>query len=368
MRLLIVEPYFGGSHRAWAEGYARASSHDVELVTHEARFWKWRMQGAHVTLAQDARRVIDDRGPIDVVVGSSMLNLASFLGDLGPARGRAGSALYMHENQLTYPRSPRDREDETYPMINWTSMCAADRVFFNSTFHRDHWFERIGSLLKRFPDHRHSHLVDAVAAKSSVLAVGVDLARIDRSRPANLGGGPVILWNHRWEHDKGPVVFAAAMEQLIATGREFKVVLTGEQFVTEPAALRELRSSLGHRLAHVGFVGDERYVELVLAADIVVSTAEQEFFGIAITEAIYAGAFPIVPADLVFPERIPERFHDRCMYADRNGLVAHLVWAIDNVADARAIARAMRPTMAGYDWTVVAPRYDTTFEHLVTGA
>ena len=52
MRILLIEPYFTGSHRAWAEGYAAASQHDVRLVTHDGRFWKWRMQGSAVTLAE----------------------------------------------------------------------------------------------------------------------------------------------------------------------------------------------------------------------------------------------------------------------------------------------------------------------------
>jgi len=32
-RILLLSPYHGGSHRAWAEGYAHASAHAVELLT-----------------------------------------------------------------------------------------------------------------------------------------------------------------------------------------------------------------------------------------------------------------------------------------------------------------------------------------------
>ncbi len=46
MNILLLEPYFGGSHRAWAEGYARHSGHRIDLLTLPASFWKWRMQGA----------------------------------------------------------------------------------------------------------------------------------------------------------------------------------------------------------------------------------------------------------------------------------------------------------------------------------
>ncbi|HHE70832.1 MAG TPA: DUF3524 domain-containing protein, partial [Chloroflexi bacterium] len=53
LRVLVLVPYYGGSHRAWAEGYVRASRHEVSLVTLPARFWKWRMQGGAVTLATE---------------------------------------------------------------------------------------------------------------------------------------------------------------------------------------------------------------------------------------------------------------------------------------------------------------------------
>jgi hypothetical protein len=41
MRILLIEPYFGGSHKAWAQGYVTHSRHDVTLLTLPARFWKW---------------------------------------------------------------------------------------------------------------------------------------------------------------------------------------------------------------------------------------------------------------------------------------------------------------------------------------
>jgi len=52
MNILLIAPYFGGSHRAWAEGYSRHSSHSVELLTLPARFWKWRMHGGAATLTE----------------------------------------------------------------------------------------------------------------------------------------------------------------------------------------------------------------------------------------------------------------------------------------------------------------------------
>ncbi|MCK4549847.1 MAG: DUF3524 domain-containing protein, partial [Candidatus Krumholzibacteria bacterium] len=52
MNILIVEPFLTGSHKSWAEEYARHSSHEVDILGLEGRHWKWRMHGGAVTLAK----------------------------------------------------------------------------------------------------------------------------------------------------------------------------------------------------------------------------------------------------------------------------------------------------------------------------
>jgi hypothetical protein len=361
MRIALIEPYFGGSHRAWAEGYRDRSSHEVVLFTHEARFWKWRMHGSYLTLAGEFVGHVSEHGPFDLILASDMVHLPAFLGAIGEARGGAAVALYMHENQLSYPLSPRDNPDEAYAMINWGSMVVADAVFFNSRFHHETWFDGVAGLLKRFPDYRHSTLVPDVRAKSSVLRVGVDLGRLEDAAGAD-SGRPLILWNQRWDFDKGPGPFADAMIEL-ATTHDFAIALAGEQIGELPDFTR-LQAELPDRMRHIGHAPVEEYVQLLCAADIVVSTATQEFFGIAITEAVYAGAFPVLPDRLVYPERIPPEYHGACLYPD-GGLTEHLRWALDNSAERARIAAELRPVMAAFDWTRIAPEYDARFESCV---
>lgn len=357
LRIALVEPYLGGSHRAWAEGYRRHSAHDVELFGLPAVHWKWRMQGGHVTLAPQVEAATAERGPFDVVLASSMTDVAGLVGIARRALAGARVVLYLHENQLTFPRSEHDREDLTYAMTNWTSMLAADLVVFNSAYHRDEWFAALADFLARLPDHRHTGLIGEVAERSVVLPVGADLGALDAIDRTS-GDRPLLLWNQRWEYDKGPSDFATAIERLVADGHEFDVALAGERPGGEPPDLQRLRNVLGERLVHDGHAGLDDYRRLLRRADVVVSTARHEFFGVAITEAIHAGAFPVLPNRLVYPERIPDAHHAACLYESVGDLVDRLGWAITHRQERERIAAALGPVMAEFDWSHVARRYD----------
>ena len=363
MLILLCEPYFSGSHRSWAEGYRDHSDHEVVLATHEGAFWKWRMHGGALTLAEESSAVLAGRRP-DMVLATSMVNLPAFLGAARRDIGDAPAAIYMHESQLTYPISPKDRPDAVYPMINWSSIAVADLVIFNSEFHRASYFDGLPGLLRMFPDRSHLHMVDGVEGRSEVMAVGIDLARFDPPI-TDTAGSPMILWNHRWEHDKAPQGFLEAVKVLVEDDLDFRVALAGQRFVSEPEQLPELRRLLGGRLVFDGYASESDYRDLVRSSDIVISTAEQEFFGIAITEAIYAGAMPVLPNQVVFPERIPTAHHERCLYEGVPSLAAKLTWAIEHPDEARAIAAQLQPVMAAFDWSVMAPQYDARFEALV---
>ncbi len=267
----------------------------------------------------------------------------------------------MHENQLTYPTVGRTRVEMDYALVNWFAALAADAIAFNSDYHFRAFFEALPVMLGTAPDRRHLHLIPAVEQRSSVLPVGVDLARLDgisrrRSSP------PLVLWNHRWDPDKRLDVFLGVLGELAAAGPDFRVALAGEQFVAQPEEHAAAIEALGERVVHVGHLPPASYDRLLGEADIVVSTAEQEFFGVSITEAVYAGAFPVLPDLLVYPERIPAEFHQLCLYRGRRGLTERLRWAVEHPVEAAEVAADLRPAMGAADWSVMAPRYDDWLE------
>jgi glycosyltransferase involved in cell wall biosynthesis len=356
MRILLVEPYCTGSHRAWAEGYRAHSRHDVTLLSLPGRFWKWRMQGGSVTLAERARAL--DRRP-DLVLASDMVNLPAFLALSRDLLAGVPSALYCHENQLTYPFPPGERRDLTYGMINWLSMLAADRVFFNSRYHLEDWFGALPNMLKHFPDCSHLHLVEEVRARSEVLPVGCHLRRFDAlPRPEDAGRPPLILWNQRWEYDKDPEAFFQALYALQAAGIDFRVALAGRSYRQMAPEFEAARDRLRERVVHFGYAAPADYEALLRQADVVVSTAIHEFFGVAIVEAIYGGCFPVLPDRLSYPELIPRSHHAVCLYTGFEELLDRLRWALMHPADARSLAAELRPTMARFDWQAMAPAYD----------
>ena len=359
MRVLLVEPYYGGSHKVWANGYRDHSAHTVDLLTLPAQFWKWRMQGGAVTLARLYRELAAHPA---VLLVSEMIDLALFRALSGDADGRRPVALYMHENQLTYPQNTRQRHGWQYGFINYASALAADAVYFNSGFHRRSFLEALPRMLKHFGDYHELQTVDEIERKASVLPPGVRLQRLDRYRVARPPGPPIILWNHRWEADKNPRLFLQALYALADEGVPFRVALVGENIRRSPGEFVLARERLGARVIRYGYVETfAEYARLLWQADYVISSAYQDFFGIAVVEAMYCGCIPLLPDRLNYPALIPQEYHPLLLYR-RDRLLPLLRRHLQGEF---AVNRdALRHHVAGFDWVQVAPRYDAALTAL----
>ncbi|MEN8240050.1 MAG: DUF3524 domain-containing protein, partial [Actinomycetota bacterium] len=358
MRIALVEPYYGGSHRAWADGYAASSRHDVSLITHDARFWKWRMHGGFFTLAEQLADDIALSGVPDVILASTMMNVSAFAGAVRKTAAGVPIAAYVHESQFTYPLSPADRVDFTYKMMNWASVATADLVIFNSAYHRDVFRVEAKTFLNSFPEHKHVGRVDRVIDASIVLPVGVDLSPF-RGIQASGPRSPLVVWNQRWEHDKGPDELKAILGALIDADVDFSVAMCGEVFVSVPPEFAEITGMLGERLVHAGWLERDAYVDLLGRSAVVLSTAHQEFFGIGVVEAIAAGAHPVLPDRLVYPERVAQLEADPAsiLYSTTDDAVALIPSALVNPPDPGIMEATHQ-----YDWNVVAPQYDAVLE------
>ena len=181
MKILLVEPYNTGSHASWAKGYAQHSQHHIDILSLPGRFWKWRMHGGAVTLA---RKFLESASTPDLILATDMLDLTTFLALTRQKTANLPSAIYFHENQLTYPWSPTDRDvaqkrNKHYGFINYTSALVADVALFNSVYHQESFLDALPQLLRHFPDYNELKSVEQIREKSQVLALGLDLQRFD---------------------------------------------------------------------------------------------------------------------------------------------------------------------------------------------
>ena len=136
MNVLALEPWYGGSHRHFLDDLARHSRHALRPVTMAARYWKWRMQGGAVTLAQKALETVERGFAPDLLFATDMVNLPAFLALTRERLAAVPVVLYLHENQLTYPLREGVARDYTYAYVNYLSALAADRVALRFKFYR----------------------------------------------------------------------------------------------------------------------------------------------------------------------------------------------------------------------------------------
>lgn len=360
MNVLILEPYYVGSHQIWADGYLRHSRHSVRLLTLPAQYWKWRMQGGAVTMA----RLMDGIKP-DVILASSMIDLSIFRALTYRTLGNVPIAMYFHENQLSYPQNKRQGHGFRYGFINYISALVADANFFNSDYHRADFLDQLPRLLKHFADFNELETVDTIREKSSVLPVGIDFARYRQFRPDKPVDNPhpLVLWNHRWEDDKNPDEFINAMIELDEWGVDFRLAITGENFQQIPKTLQYARDRLAPKMIQFGYLESfADYARLLWQADYVVSTAYQDFFGISVSEAIFCGSIPILPNRLNYPYLIPAEFHPYCLY-DAPKLADLLRQHLDG--EVEIDSQALQSKIAQFDWTILAQQYDHALENLV---
>lgn len=358
MRVFLISPYHSGSHKAWADGYVASTKHEVHIVSMEGRFWKWRMAGGAVTLSNMVGQLVSDVGQPDVILANDMMELDSFLGLSRRFLNDPKVVLYMHENQLTYPVSSKARPDLSYGFRNWKSMLVADEIWFNSEFHRHEVTTALPKLLNSFPDHKHIGLIEDTLNRSRVMHIGVTLvAGAEKTDP------PLIVWNHRWEYDKNPQALLAALNSV--RDLPWRLALCGANFKNPPSDFVRDQEQFGNRVIQYGYCDRKEYLELLAAASISLSTSNHEFFGISVVEAISAGAAPLLPTRLSYPELIPDEFHDVVLYGDDDGLAPRLRAYLSNPEKVQDTVAGLAESMQTYGWDTIAPRYDEALSHLV---
>ena len=359
MHILFLEAFFGGSHRAFAEGLQRHSRHTIELLTLPDRFWKWRMRGAALQMAPR----IPPLERFDLIMATNLVSMSDLRALLAPLH--LPTVVYFHENQLTYPVASGDLRDVHFGFSDITTALAADEIWFNSHSHRDAFLAALPAFVQQMPDARPGWITAAIESRASVLYPGCEFPPGVSPAPPSPGADPLplIIWNHRWEFDKNPEAFFEALYALAEGGRAFEVAVLGECFQDQPKCFLAARERLGERIVHFGYApARDDYHRWLQRGHIVVSTALQENFGFSVVEAVRLGCLPLLPRRLSYPEIIPDRFHGLCLYADQSDLTARLAHLLDNRHGFHEETMALQAAMGQFAWKERIAEFDVRLE------
>ncbi|WP_022664472.1 tRNA-queuosine alpha-mannosyltransferase domain-containing protein [Desulfospira joergensenii] len=353
MKILFLEPFFGGSHKDFALGFKESSVHEVDLLTLPPRFWKWRMRGAALALLDQ----IGNPGDYDLIFATDMLDLADFKA-LG-GKNLPPVVLYFHENQLSYPLGPHEKRDFHLGFTNIISAHAADGLLFNSQFHLNDFMKAARQLVKQMPDFRPVRVLDKIEQKARILYPGCRF-------PAHIGGAaslpsepPLIVWNHRWEYDKDPETFFAAIGKLKQAEIPFSLAVLGEQYEIVPKVFEQARQEFKDEILAWGYVDSRKEYESWLGKGrVVVSTAIQENFGISVMEAVRFGCFPLLPKRLSYPELIPEKFHGKVFYRSGDDFFKKLKELLLHPEGLAREGRELSDSAGRFSWEIMGREYD----------
>ncbi len=138
-----------------------------------------------------------------------------------------------------------------------------------------------------------------VSTKDLVIPLGVNPPNFETENKVS-NNPPVILFMSRIEPKKGLNLLIPALEQVLAAGYSFKLILAGSN-PQDPGYETQIQtqiqqSSLKQYTTFTGFVTGEEKARLLKTADLFVLPSYYENFGIAVAEAMVAG-IPVVISD-----------------------------------------------------------------------
>lgn len=302
----LLSAYRSESHAAWADWLVSTFTEiDWRTLELPGRHFRWRIRGNPLSWLHK----LPETTP-DLILATSMVDLATLKG-LHPRLAHTPVIYYFHENQFAYPTSKQQHDSVDPQMVQLYGALTAEQLVFNSNYNHDSFFSGIDRLLNMLPDEVPENITADLKIKSQILPVAIKPIETQQDKIADL-----ILWNHRWEYDKAPEIFADALIKLNNTGIDFKLALLGERASKTPPALLKIEQDLSNKIIINKKVTKETYKHYLVQSSIVVSTAIHEFQGLAILEAVSAGATPLVPDDLCYKEQYPIAYRYKASDSD----------------------------------------------------
>ena len=321
MKILLLSAYDALSHRYWRENLVEQfAAIEWTVLSLPARYFRYRVRSNPLSWFVDKKDILQSH--YDLIIATSMVDIATLRG-LVPPLAATPLWLYCHENQFAYPTGAKNNNPAAHDleakMVFLYGCLAADAISFNSAWNRDSALAGLGDLLQRFPEKINISLLEAIANKADVLPVPLKpylnkFALPNTEAKTALKSTPLrLLWNHRWEYDKGPDRLLALVNALQASGLVCELNVVGQQFRQTPKAFTLIEAVLEQSTTLQkgcwGYIDSTHdYQQLLQQCDVVLSTALHDYQGIAVLEAVQAGCVPLLPNQLVYPEIFAKQY------------------------------------------------------------
>ncbi len=354
-KVLLISGYDAASHRHWRNTLETWLNHyEWTQIALPDRYYAWRIRGNGYTLAEKFAEQLSQS--YHCLIVTSMVDLNSLRG-FCPHLAKLPTIVYCHENQFVYPSNDQAQEQANRLNAQLSaifSMINADSVIFNSQYNQQTFLSGAKKLFKKLPDGVSVSSIDEIERKSSVLAVPIEgpihelaLSKkpvsaeppdpFSHTVPLRILERPAeyccsVVWNHRWEFDKQAEVFFDAISLLKARGITLQVNVLGQSFRKIPQCFEQAKLNLKEQIQVWGYQPKDTYHQVLMSADIVVSTALHDFQGLSMLEAISRGCLPVAPNRVAYPEYIDQQF----LYQVEQGqpeaeaLANKLQWVIEN--------------------------------------
>lgn len=329
-------------------------------LTLPARHFNWRVRGNSFTWAFEQHEVLNRH--FDVLVATSMVDLNGLRGFI-PNLAKVPTLIYFHENQFAYPASEKQFVSVEPQMLSLYSALCADKILFNSRYNVDTFYSGVEKLLKKLPDGIPKNILQTLRERAAVVPVPLckweDKQRIPPLPDRSLS----IVWNHRWEYDKGPENLLRLVQAIPCDWRLTWHVI-GQQFRQTPGEFHSLKELLIQRnwLGCWGYVEDQSdYFNLLRHSDLVLSTANHDFQGLSIMEGVSLGCIPLVPNKLAYPEWFSEEYR-----YDSNEIETAIKKIEDYLGKKQAgkVLSNYAPSLTEYTWSNLRAKYSTILKRL----
>ncbi len=362
MNILLLSAYDAASHRRWRESLvAQFPEHQWTPLVLAARHFAWRVRGNAITWGLEQLPTLSKN--YHLMITTSMCDLASLRG-LVPSLADIPTIVYFHENQFDYPLSSQSTHSIEPQICSIYTSLAGDRLVFNSNYNKMSFLEGVDQFLKKMPDGVPPGIRASLQIKSRVIPVPLSQSCFKPSMPCS--PSLQLVWNHRWEYDKGPDRLLAMLHELLKLNIDFRLSVLGQQFRKIPAEFAKIKTLVGNKLAHFGYVDSiENYQKILQQNHMVLSTAIHDFQGLAILDGIACNCVPIVPNRLAYPELIPSAYRYASYPTDINKEAKAMANNIALLWDQRAHRLTISPpTIENLSWSHLKTSYQELIDEM----